>query len=415
MTAPSLGRLDLFTVTAPGLEALTVRELHALGVAARVVTAGGVAWRAPQTAPLRALYDANLRLRTASRILVRVDRFHASSFHELERRAKRVPWSRFVTEHDRVRFRVTCHKSALYHSDAVAQRLAESVARATGARAVDATAHGGAALDDDESEHPLEPPVDPAHDVAPHATRTEQLFVVRVDHDTVTVSADSSGALLHRRGYRRAVAKAPLRETIAAAMLIASGWDTRTPLIDPMCGSGSIAIEGALLARRMAPGRARSFRFQEWPDADNALWQSVLEAARAEELPSAPAPITASDRDAGAIEATLANAARAGVGGDMSAFERPLSALDTPGPAGWIITNPPYGVRVGSDVRNLYSRLGALVRAAPPAWELGMLTASPALDRQLRLPLEHVFETRNGGIPVRFVRSTRNQEAAHGR
>src|SRR5579875_3066194 len=161
MAARSPGSFDLFTVTAPGLEALGVRELHALGIAARVVGTGGVAWRGT----LRALYDANLRLRTASRIVARVDRFHASSFHELERRAKRVPWPRFVTERDVVRFRVTCHKSALYHSDAVAQRLADSVARATGAAVLHAMLR-----DDDDGERP-----ETQHDAV-----REQLFVVRV-------------------------------------------------------------------------------------------------------------------------------------------------------------------------------------------------------------------------------------------
>jgi putative N6-adenine-specific DNA methylase len=386
MATPSTGRLDVFTITAPGLEALTARELHALGVSARVVAAGGIAWRGT----LAELYAANLRLRTASRLVVRVDRFHASSFHELERRAKRVPWARFVGASDVVRFRVTCHKSALYHSGAVAQRLAESVAHATGARALDA------ATSDD---------ADDASDVPADASRPEQLFVVRVDHDAVTLSADSSGALLHRRGYRLATAKAPLRETIAAAMLLASGWDAGTPLVDPMCGSGTIGIEGALLARRMAPGRLRGFRFQAWPDADAALWRTVLETARSEEIAELPVPIILSDRDAGAVEAAASNAARADVAGDLTIVQRPLSAMELPGPAGWVITNPPYGIRVGSDVRNLYSRLGALMRGAPPGWRLGMLSASPALERQLRLPLEQVFGTRNGGIRVHFARS----------
>ena len=375
-----------------------MRELHALGRTARVAGTGGVAWRGSP----RALYDANLRSRIASRILVRVDRFHASSFHELERRAKRVPWSRFVAEHDVVRFRVTCHKSALYHSDAVAQRLAESVIRATGAQALDAAPS-------DEDDEPQSENGGTSVNGASGGTRPEQLFVVRLDHDTLTLSADSSGALLHRRGYRLATAKAPLRETIAAAMLLASGWDAATPMVDPMCGSGTIGIEAALLARRIAPGRERGFRFQAWPEADAAEWASVVSAAHDEELPSAPAPIIVSDRDAGAIEATIANAERAGVAEDVTAVQRPLSALGTPGEAGWIITNPPYGIRVGADVRNLYSKLGALVRNAPVGWRLGMLSASAALDRQLKLPLEQVFDTRNGGIRVRFVRS------AHGK
>lgn len=375
---------DIFTITAPGLEPVTLAELQSLGAVARVTGAGGVSWRGNA----RALYDANLRLRTASRIVVRIAQFHAASFHELERRAKRVPWERFAGAETGVTFRVTCRKSALYHSDAVAARLCESVERATGA-------HCGIAADDS--------PVDEAAADDVVAARS-QMFVVRVDHDTVTISADSSGALLHRRGYRRAVAKAPLRETLAAAMVLASGWTPALALCDPMCGSGTIGIEAALLARRMAPGRARGFAFEHWPEAAPDEWQRVRDRAAAEELTAAPAPILLSDRDAGAVDATLANGERAGVVGDLAVRRAALSEISPIPGVGWLVTNPPYGVRLGTDVRNLYGRLGAILRERLPEWRLAMLSASPVLERQLRLPLENVFSTSNGGIRVRLVR-----------
>lgn len=385
---------DIFTITAPGLESLTLAELTALGAHARITGAGGVSWRGSA----RALYDANLRLRTASRLVVRLARFHAASFHELERRAKRVPWARFVRGELGAAFRVTCRKSALYHSDAVAARLCESVERATGARCHGAAEEGvGRVADqagDDESRAPVE---------------TAQLFIVRVERDTVTISADSSGALLHRRGYRQAVAKAPLRETLAAAMLLGSGWTTSDALCDPMCGSGTIGIEAAMLARRMAPGRARGFAFEQWPEADLGVCRELRERATSEELPAAAAPILLSDRDPGAAEATLANAARASVAGDLRVRCAPLSDVEGAAVPGWLITNPPYGVRVGADVRNLYGRLGALLRGRLAGWRLAMLSASPTLERQLRLPLETVFSTSNGGISVRLVRQ---QDAA---
>lgn len=372
--------LDLFAITAPGIEALTAGELRALGAAPVVVTHGGVMWKGG----VRELYLANLWLRTASRVLVRVAKFHAASFHELERRAKRVPWADFVAQGQTVRFRVTCHKSALYHSDAVAERLARSVGAATGA----APDGGDGRVGDDDDE----------------LDSGAQLFVVRIDHDTVNISADSSGALLHRRGYRQAIAKAPLRETLAAAMLLASGWDPKTPLLDPMCGSGTIPIEAASFARCIAPGIGRQFAFAQWPGFRPEIWGDLQSKALDGELPAAQSRIIASDRDAGAVQATVENAVRARVANDIQIRQLPLSAARPVGEIhGWIMTNPPYGIRVGTDVRDLYARLGTIVRNEFSRWHLGMLSASPAMERQLRIPLEPLFETRNGGIKIRFL------------
>jgi putative N6-adenine-specific DNA methylase len=368
---------DLYLVTAPGLEHITSSELISIGMTPGSETHGGIAWRGT----MRDLYRANLWLRTATRVLVRVSRFHAGSFAELERRAKAVPWGRFVRARDRVRFRVTCHKSALYHSDAVAQRLGESVAAATGC----------AFSEDSETEEQ-------------EATSAEQLFVVRIDHDTVTLSADSSGTLLHKRGYRQATAKAPMRETLAAAMLLSSGWVRTEPLVDPLCGSGTIPIEAALIARNMAPGINREFRFERWPGFDRTSWQTLRDEALAGVADSAPASIVASDRDPGAIEAAMSNAVRAEVGGDVQIVQQPLSAASpSDDRAGWLVTNPPYGVRVGTDVRNLYARLGTMMRTSFAGWHLGILSAGIELDHQLNMPLERVFETRNGGIEIRFL------------
>src|SRR5262249_27143687 len=128
-----------------------------------------------------------------------------------------------------------------------------------------------------------------------------QLVIARLVHDHCTISLDSSGALLHLRGYRQATAKAPLRETLAAGMLLAAGWDPAAPLLDPFCGAGTIAIEAALLTRRMAPGRARRFAFMDWPDYDARLWKQLVKNARQAERQAPPAPIVGSDRDAGAV------------------------------------------------------------------------------------------------------------------
>ena len=380
-------RYDAFAVAAPGLAPFVAGELRGLAVAHGEPEAGGV----PFTADAAGLYAANLNLRTASRVLVRLAEFRASNFHELERRTARVAWEEWLAPGRAVALRVTCRKSRLYHSGAVAQRVGEALARVSG---VEAGVAGGSA----DAEGEVEGGAGPNEDGA------RQLVVVRLLDDRCTISLDSSGALLHRRGYRQAVGRAPLRETLAAAMLLASGWDVTTPLVDPFCGSGTIPIEGALMARRIAPGRDRVFAFQQWPHYDGAAWRRVFARAREAERP-APAAIVGSDRDAGAIEAARANAERGSVGDDI-AFERsPASALAPPEGVGAVVTNPPYGVRVAGagDLRDLFARFGAVLGSRFAGWRVAVLSADPRLTGQLGMRLEERLRTSNGGIDVRLV------------
>jgi putative N6-adenine-specific DNA methylase len=385
-TAP----LSAFAITAPGLEPIAAAELDRLGIAA-TIEHGGVGW----TGTLESVALANLWHRTATRVVVRIAEFRARTFHELERHARKLPWERFVAPGAPVRWRVTSRKSRLYHSDAIAQRLADvAMTRGGVGPAVDRLRRAGPAgtrADDDG--------YDDDDDTA------GQLFVVRVVRDVCTVSVDSSGALLHRRGYRQAVAKAPLRETIAAAMLLGSEWPGAVPLIDPMCGSGTIAIEAALLARRIAPGVNRQFAFQRWPEFDSASWARIVGEAREQQLAGAPASIKGSDRDAGAIEAARTNAERAGVADDVEFDRRAISAIEPPAGRGWVVVNPPYGVRVAEAgaVRDLYAALGNVLRARFPGWRLALLSPSKSLEQHVGLMLQERLATLNGGIPVRLV------------
>jgi putative N6-adenine-specific DNA methylase len=362
--------LDCYAVVAPGLEALTATELAGLGLAPTAVEPGGVSFT---TNPL-GLYAANLQLRTASRVLVRLASFEARGFAELEKRAKNLAWDQVLAPGAAATFRVTSKKSKLYHGRAIEERLV-------------AVAGGGAEGRSGGGE--------------------SQEFIVRVFRDRFTISADSSGALLHQRGYRLATAKAPLRETLGAAMLLGSGWDPTTPLVDPLCGSGTIAIEGALMARRIPPGRHRDFAFAQWPDFNPAAWQALLARADSQSSARAPAPILASDRDAGAIEAAIANATRAGVLADIDFRQAPVSSLRPPEGQGWLVTNPPYGVRVGEAdrLRDLYARFGAVARQQFGGWTVAILSANRKLEGQTGLTWEECWRTRNGGIPVRLVRT----------
>lgn len=370
---------SIFVVTAPGLERVAAGELLELGIQGDVQP-GGIELRGGRGT----LYNLNLRLRSASRVLIRVAEFHARTFFELERYASRVPWSDFVAPGRPVRVRVTSRKSKLYHEGAIEERLL----RAIGLEA----AKGGAEETEGEA---------------------AQLFVVRNLYDRFMISADSSGALLHRRGYRQALARAPLRESIAAALLMASGWDGRMPLLDPFCGSGTIPIEAALIARRIAPGLAspdrspRDYAFRTWPDFDPELFDELVARCREAELPAAPARIAGSDRDAGAVAAALANSERAGVENDVELTRRALSAVDPVGEGGWIVTNPPYGARVGRmrALRDLYAALGKVAPRLAPGGRLVLLSAQRVLEAQIGVPLRELFSTRNGGIPVRALMS----------
>jgi len=394
---------ELFASTAPGLESIAAGELKNLGARGRQEI-GGVAFKGD----LDRIYEANLWLRTASRVVVRLGQFHASTFYELERRAKKLPWADFLPENGAVRLRVTCRKSKLYHSDAVAERVLSAI-NAVSSRSIEA---GDESFNDDGD-------TEAADDTAAaneggnellSARNASQLFVVRIVHDQCEVSADSSGELLHRRGYRQETARAPLRETLAAAMVLASGWQKNAPLLDPMCGSGTIPIEAALLARGIAPGLKRNFQFMNWPGFDYGRWNQDVERARG--LVTDPVmEIRGSDRDSGAIQAAGRNAERAGVADGIEFSEEALSGSiaeveDVAKRDGWILTNPPYGIRVGEsdDLRNLYAKLGTALKTTH-GWRLGILTSDSTLVRHTRLPLRPRFNTTNGGIPVTFFAS----------
>jgi putative N6-adenine-specific DNA methylase len=300
---------------------------------------------------------------------------------DLRRRARRLPWENHLHPGRAVSLRVTCHKSRLFHSGAVTERIMDAMADRLGQA----------------------PPV---QNFEPDGSnRLPQLIIVRLVENRCTISIDSSGPLLYRRGYRLATGKAPLRETLAAAILLASGWDTLSPMLDPFCGSGTIAIEAALLARRIPPGAKRPFAFMDWPNFDPEIWGKLLAEARTMERASSP-KIVASDRDAGAIQAAGANAERAGVMDSIEFSCRPISAIDPPLGPGWVVTNPPYGVRLGApgDLRSLYARFGKTLRAKCRGWKIAMLCNSAQLLRATGLKFDPGIPTRNGGLKVRLMR-----------
>ena len=226
---------------------------------------------------------------------------------------------------------------------------------------------------------------------------------VRIDDDLCTVSVDTSGEPLHRRGHKQEVNAAPMRETLAALFLRAAGYGGGEPVLDPMCGSGTFVIEAAEIAMGLAPGRSRAFAFERLAGFDAAAWAAL----RGEAGPRAtPFRFRGSDRDAGAVAMSRANAVRAGVAEVASFVERPIGALERPeGPAGLVIVNPPYGTRLGdaASLRPLYAAFGATMRARFRGWRVAMVTTDPVLARATGLPFGAPGPVvPHGGLKVRL-------------
>lgn len=356
----------LFAATAPGLEAVCEAELIALGMADVKRVSGGVEF----CGGLRELYLANLWLRTASRVLVRFGEVRCRDFPSLFRKALQLPWGRYCKPGVRLQVRATCRRSRLQHTERIAETLSEAMARALGGGITDKTG-------------------------------PQQLLIVTLEDDVCRLSLDSSGELLHRRGYRQDIGVAPLRETLAAGILMLLGWQGDRALFDPMCGSGTFLIEGALLALKKPPGAARTFAFMEWPHYRQGLWQALLQEAERQRLGSCPT-LRGADRDGKVLEAARSNAERAGVSDFLS-----LQQLEVGGQApvfsnpGLAICNPPYGTRLGmGELTGTYRALGLLYAEVLSGWQRAFLCPEPRLARDTGLPLTRLAALQNGGIRV---------------
>ena len=376
-------RLELFAAAPPGLEALVAADLADLGVHGARVVVGGV----EVVGDAALLARLNLELRCAHRVLWRLGVFQASKLPELRRKIAMLPWALVCEPKARVRVRATCHGSRIYHSGAAAERTFQGIADALG----DA--------------------IEPAVAASPKGGREEELdtdalvVVVRIARNEVTVSVDSSGEHLHRRGYRLRVAKAPLRETLAASCLRLCGWPAAgEAFLDRMCGSGTLVIEAALAAAGMAPGLGRSFACERWPAFDAAVLARARDAARARVRP-VEVVLAGADRDAGAVEAARENAERAGVASFVRIEHRVISEARPVGDRGLLLTNPPYGARLGEvmRLRDLYASLGNVYRRHFAGWRLALLASSPRLVQAAGLPLETLGPVLdNGGLKVRL-------------
>lgn len=358
---------NLFAIVAPGLETACAAELTELGMADIAVVSGGVAF----TGRLADLYRASLHLRIASRLVVRFARFRCRDFPELYRHGFRLPWGRFVRPDTPLTFRVTCRNSRLMHTGRVAETLSAAADRALG------------------------------RDSRVAAEGEGQLLLVRIVDDVVELSVDSSGELLHRRGHRTQVAAAPLRETLAAGVLRLLGWRGDEPLADPLCGTGTFLLEGALLATGKAPGLERTFAFMTWPGYRPGLWRQLGDEARRAERPC-PVAITGGDVDAAALAAARDNLAQAGLSAAVTLQQCRLAGQPVHAGRGLVVCNPPYGKRLvtAEPLEDYFAKLGRELQRAYPGWRKALLAPEPQLARATGLPLREVAVVDNGGLKV---------------
>jgi putative N6-adenine-specific DNA methylase len=344
-TAP----LEIFLVAMPGLEAALRDEAVERGFADARVVEGGVAL----TGVWADVWRANLELRGPTRVLVRIASFRAMHLAQLDKRARKVPWGEFIRSDVPVVVEASCRKSKIYHAGAAAQRVATAIAEELGA---------------------------PIRDDA--ALR----IMVRIEDDLATISIDTSGESLHKRGHKEAVNRAPMRETMASLFLRQCGYRGTEPVLDPMCGSGTFVIEAAEIATGLKPGRTRSFAFEQLVGFDAAAWQAL----KGQSLP-APTEFRfhGSDRDAGAVAMSRENAERAGISGITTFTETEIADLTPPdGPPGLVIINPPYGTRIGdkSALQALYAQFGKVMKQRFKGWRIAIITTDAGLAKQSGLP-----------------------------
>ncbi len=361
--------LDIFLVAPPGLEAPLCAEALEQGFADARKVQGGVSCRGNWVE----VWRANLVLRGANKVLVRIGSFPAIHLAQLDKRARKFPWADVLLPDLPVRVEATSRKSRIYHAGAARQRIERAISETLG---------------------------------APISSDADIRVLLRIERDICTISIDSSGDPLHKRGHKPAIAKAPMRETMAAMFLRECGFDGTEPVLDPMCGSGTFVIEAAEMALGLAPGRSRHFAFEKLATFRADEWEKLRQPAPPHD--SVPT-FHGSDRNAGAVEAASTNASRAGVALITRFQHRAISVIKAPeGPSGLVIVNPPYGGRIGDEkrLRSLYGSMGKVLMSRFAGWRVGIATSSQSLARATRLPLLPPGPiVDHGGTKIRLYRT----------
>jgi putative N6-adenine-specific DNA methylase len=371
----SSSRPERFFAPCPrGLEALLARELESLGAAQPLATAGGVAF----AGSLETCYRANLWSRLASRILWRVAEFDYRSEDDVYAAARAVDWWSLFDVNRTLRVYVTAQKSPLKSLEFVTLRVKDAVCDR---------------FRDDVGRRPSVERADP--DVRVH---------VFLEEARGALYLDTSGEALFKRGWRADVVDAPLRENLAAGILMLTGWSFEEPLLDPMCGGATLLVEAAAMARGRAPGLKRAFGFQKLDTFNATLWKALREEAA---QPAAQAPrlqLFGSDADARALNAARRNLAAAGVERWVTLEASDVLERKAPADSGVMVANPPYGERIGEaeELARFYPRLGDALKKRFTGWNCFFFTADRRMEKLIRLQASRRTPLFNGALECRL-------------
>ncbi len=368
--------MEFFATCARGVEEILASELTALGMQGITKERGGVRF-AGEAADC---WRANLWLRTANRVMVPLATFSCDSPQSLYDGVRAIAWHEYLNPTMTLAVDCSLRDSALTHSGFVALKTKDAI------------------VDAQRDRFGSRPSVD---------TKEPGLRVnVHLLKNRCTVSLDSSSVPLDRRGYRLEKNEAPLRETLAAAIILSTGWDGKIPLSDPLCGSGTLLVEAALIASHRAPGYGRSFGFERWPGFDGTAWKRIQEDARSQVLERLPAPILGSDSDGRTIATARRNAERGGVR-DLIAFMRhDMQDFNPPQPPGVIVCNPPYGERMGEveSLKPFYRQLGDLFKQRCKGSTAWVFTGSQDLSKEVGLKATRRIPLWNGPLECRLLK-----------
>ena len=371
-----MNQFKLLAKTTFGFEDLLADELKSFGATniekvTRAVTFDG---------DLEIMYKANLWSRVSLRILKPVKTFPAGSEQELYDEVKKIDWSEYLTVDETLAIDGVVSNSVLNHSLYVALKTKDAI------------------VDQFREKFGKRPSVDTAH--------PKVRINVHISKDVANISLDSSGDSLHKRGYRSQTGEAPINETLAAGMVLLSGWDRKSPLIDFMCGSGTILIEAALMAKNIAPGIFRNeFGFERWNDFDNELWEKIRDEAKAGELKQIDFPITGIEKSAQTLKIAKENANNARMADSIRFHAMPFEEYTPDVDHGTVIINPPYGGRItDTDLFELYKTIGDRLKKKYKGFTAWLLTANKEAAKNIGLKPSRKIELYNGSLECRFLK-----------
>ena len=367
-----------YAITAPGFEEFCRQELVGLGIDRSGLTmdAGGVTF----AGRLVDCQRANLHLRTATRILMRIDAFSATNLRRLVKKAGDIAWELFLPSGHIPDVKVSSHRSRLYHTEAIARSIRDSIA------------------------HHLNGVCDTPPSVF------QQTVFVRVVEDRFTLSLDSSGEPLYKRELKASPSRAPIRETLAAAILMAAGYDPKRPLVDPLCGSGTFSLEAAMMAKQMAPGVKRTFAFMGWPAFREGQWAFLKREAESREMDLDRPLIFASDIDTSACERLAGMIAGNGLSDAVRVAQKDVFQCEADqygGGPGLVAINPPYGIRIGSakQADDLFNGICRHLAHRFNGWKIALIAPRRALARQLPFPARWL-PLFHGGLKLTLILGT---------